>query len=241
MRIQVFSDLHTEFHRDFGRCFLDSLDPRDTDVLVVAGDLGVKDTLPFALTTLCSKFPHVVFVTGNHELYHSSPTAVETLRQTLLKKLSNLHWLDESVAIIDGQRFLGTTLWFCRSAETDRLQGHLNDFEYIQDFVPWVYEKNEQGRLFLEREVKRGDIVVTHHAPSPKSTHPKYVGSPLNVYFTCDVEGILWHQHPRLWIHGHMHDSCNYHMGSSQVVCNPFGYAAREENHKFQERLIFEV
>ena len=39
MKILVVSDLHLEFHEDGGREFLQTLDPRDAEVLVVAGDL----------------------------------------------------------------------------------------------------------------------------------------------------------------------------------------------------------
>jgi hypothetical protein len=44
---------------------------------------------------------------------------------------------------------------------------------------------------------------------------------------------ILQHQ-PRLWIHGHTHESFDYKIGKTRVVCNPRGYAAIEENKGFR-------
>ena len=43
----------------------------------------------------------------------------------------------------------------------------------------------------------------------------------------------LEHQ-PRLWIHGHTHESFDYQIGKTRVVCNPRGYASIEENHCFR-------
>jgi Icc-related predicted phosphoesterase len=40
---------------------------------------------------------------------------------------------------------------------------------------------------------------------------------------------ILEHQ-PRLWINCHTHESFDYEIGKTRVVCNPRGYASTEEN-----------
>jgi hypothetical protein len=29
---------------------------------------------------------------------------------------------------------------------------------------------------------------------------------------------------PKLWIHGHSHDCCDYALGQARVVANPLGY-----------------
>jgi len=44
---------------------------------------------------------------------------------------------------------------------------------------------------------------------------------------------ILEHQ-PRLWIHGHTHESFDYKIGKTRVVCNPRGYASTEKNKGFR-------
>ena len=37
-----------------------------------------------------------------------------------------------------------------------------------------------------------------------------------------------------LWIHGHIHESFDYKIGKTRVVCNPRGYASIEENKGFR-------
>ena len=239
-KIQIVSDAHFEFMRDAGESFVHDL-TSDADILVVAGDLApCKQLLP-ALGMLCKHFPQVVFVSGNHEFYNSSPAAIAKLRSQATKQLPNLHWLEESTTTIQGQRFVGTTLWFPTSPVAMMHREMLNDFAVIQHFNPWVFEKNSKAVSFLSKTVNSGDVVITHHAPSPRSTNPKYLGSPLNEFFVCDVEGLLETAQPKLWVHGHMHDSNDYKVGDTRVLNNPFGYACREENKSFQWKLILDL
>jgi predicted phosphodiesterase len=67
MKIQIVSDIHAEKHADHGKTFADLLDPAEVDVLVVAGDVGGVPQLAVTIPLLCAKYPHVVFVVGNHE------------------------------------------------------------------------------------------------------------------------------------------------------------------------------
>jgi hypothetical protein len=41
---------------------------------------------------------------------------------------------------------------------------------------------------------------------------------------------------PALWVHGHTHDSYDYWVGSTRVVCNPRGYD--DENIAFDPVLV---
>ncbi|MEO8655932.1 MAG: metallophosphoesterase, partial [Ramlibacter sp.] len=47
----------------------------------------------------------------------------------------------------------------------------------------------------------------------------------------------------QLWIHGHTHDSFDYRMNGTRVVCNPRGYAKNgvNENARFDPDFIAEV
>ena len=239
--LQVLSDLHFEFHRDGGAAFVDSLDPKGVDVLVVAGDLASAKLIEEALGRVCDRFAEVVFVAGNHEYYGGSPKRTGAVIARAVARHRNLHWLDESAAVVAGVRFVGTSLWFSDSPEGRLLRGQLNDFRVISDFEPWVYEKNARAREFLEAEVGAGDVVVTHHLPSPRSVHPKYQGDPLNRFFVCDVEGLMAAREPGLWIHGHTHEQVDYQVGRTRVVANPFGYLRHESQAGFRERLLIEV
>jgi hypothetical protein len=73
-------------------------------------------------------------------------------------------------------------------------------------------------------------IIVTHHAPSPYSISPEYEGSMLNPAFVSNLnEYIIKHPEIRLWCHGHVHSTFDYILGSTRVVCCPFGYNNENE------------
>lgn len=77
----------------------------------------------------------------------------------------------------------------------------------------------------LSRPFPGPTVVVTHHAPSPKSIHPRFAGSALNAAFVSDAEWLLRDRRARLWIHGHTHNSFDYEVEGTRVLCNPRGYA----------------
>jgi hypothetical protein len=52
-------------------------------------------------------------------------------------------------------------------------------------------------------------------------------------FFLCDVRKLIETAQPALWIHGHTHESCDYQIGRTRVVCNPYGYAGHEVNRAF--------
>ncbi len=83
-------------------------------------------------------------------------------------------------------------------------------------------------------------VVLTHHAPSPLSVAPRFKGSPLNPAFASDLTDLIWQHVPDLWIHGHVHDSFDYLLGDTRVVCNPRGYGS-ENALGFDPALIVEV
>ena len=242
MKVQLFSDVHFEFHADRGRAFVDALDPTDVDVLVVAGDLASSECLVRGLDLLCKRYPQVVFVTGNHSFYGSSPSAVRQLWLDAGRKHKNLHWLDDDAVTIDGVRFVGGTLWFAESEDSKRLQRHMNDFRAIGGgFDRWVYRKNLETRKYFADSLREGDVLVCHHLPSFKSVAPQYVGDPLNVFFVCDIEPLIAERKPQLVLHGHTHGSCDYKIGETRVVCNPYGYQGYEINKSFVEKLVIDV
>lgn len=238
LRCRVLSDLHFEFHDDGGRAFVESLDNRNVDVLIVAGDLTTQRHIRAALRMLCDRFRRVVYVLGNHEFYHSSLR--ETYESVLAAdiEMNNLAILDCDAVTIDDVRFVGCPLWFRRS---DADPSGMNDFRLIRDFESWVYAENARCIDYLERTVRPGDVVVTHYLPSQRSVAPRYIGSPLNPFFVCDVGPLIFEQQPALWVHGHTHDSCDYRIGATRVVCNPFGYKDHEENPRFDAGLTVEI
>lgn len=186
------------------------------------------------------KYPNVIVVLGNHDYYKASPSEVHEAMLRVTAKHRNLHWLENGTVRIDGVRFVGTTLWF-KENSNPTLSSWMTDFQVIRQFEPWVYLQNEASVHFLHETVQPDDVVITHHLPSFMSVSPKYAGHPLNAFFVSDVESVIQKGKPQLWIHGHTHESVDYHIGATRVLCNPFGYARQEENRKFNDHLIVEV
>ena len=87
-------------------------------------------------------------------------------------------------------------------------------------------------------------VVVGHHAPSKLSTKPRYKDDYLmNGAYSSDLsEFILDYPQIKMWTHGHTHDTFDYLMGSTRVVCNPRGYVNYEQRaDDFDPNIIFEV
>jgi len=238
MKLHIFSDCHFEFHRDGGESFINSLKPNQNEIAIIAGDLSSIQMLEKSFSLLCKQFGHVIFVCGNHELYGGSPSKLAICKSKI--DFLNLHWLDNSFVEIDGQRFIGSTLWFPRPNNVYAKKG-LNDFVKIKDFEPWVYEQNDNSIEFLQNELRSTDILISHHFPFKQSIHPEFKNSTLNQFFFAgdQVESIVMEKKPYVTIHGHTHSSFDYEiMGGMRVVCNPFGYAVYDENPAFDYNKI---
>jgi len=245
MQLQIMSDLHLEMHADRGAAFVRALDPTGVDVLVLAGDItgaARYDALADVFAPLAERYAHVVYVPGNHEYYKATPADVAANLKRLSRELPNVHAPDNGVAIVAGQRFVAGTMWFRRQAYAEALKGYLTDFHVIRGFEPWVYEQNAAFERLLHAELQPGDVVVTHHLPAPGSVWPRFVGSPLNAFFLCDVSAHIRARRPTLWIHGHTHERCDYREGDTRVVANPLGYPKELASQKrFDRRLLVEV
>lgn len=241
MKLRILSNLHFEFHRDQGRGFVNALHVDPEEILILAGDLATPKLLPDALHLLCQRFRQVVFVAGNHEYYGRSPDEVHDFLNNSVAQHANLHWLESSSITIEGQRFIGATLWFGEEAGQMPGRYFLNDFNIIDDFEPWVYEQNARAVAYLTRNVQPTDVVVTHHLPAQACVAPKWQGSPLNPFFVHDMEPLIRARQPKLWVHGHTHTAGDVQVGQTRIITNPFGYLGSEARDGFVDRLVVQV
>lgn len=237
MRLRILSDLHLEFHRDGGRTFIEGQRDVGYDVLVLAGDISTLNGLPSVMEWFrdAAGTRPILWVPGNHEYYGASVSSMQDFLARWADPL--LHGLDNRVVVLEGQRFVGSTLWFSHSGGWDPLDDRLNDFFQIDGFRKWVGDHARASVTFLHENVREHDVVVTHHLPHPRSVHPRFEGDPLNRYFLNDVSEIVERVGASLWIHGHTHVSLDYRVGRTRVLCNPFGYLRFEENPDFDEHL----
>lgn len=244
MKIQVLSDLHGEFFPEVDVFLhqLKKLVSKKADILIVVGDLS-SAYIRYPLQFLSENWKHVIFVPGNHDFYGSSiPDTMRELRE-IEKKHKNLHILQNNSVFIDGQRFVGSSLWFRETPESLANMKKLNDFRLIENAAIDIYEENRKAVQYLESIIKHNDVVITHSSPTVKSISERFVNSDINCYFVCPMRnlGHISFESPKLWIHGHTHDSFDYTIDTTRVICNPFGYYRREENPKFKAKKIIEI
>ncbi len=241
MKLQIMSDLHLEFHHDRGQAFISRLDSSSVDVLVLAGDICTYSQIPGVFSAFCEKYPAVIFTYGNHEFYRSGFRSVRQAFSEIAARFNNLYILDNSIAKINGQRFVGTSLWFSEQEDSPAFEKHLNDFSCIEDFRDLVYKENMLATQFLEENLSPDDIVVTHHLPSMVDVPPEYQQHPLVRFFVCEMDHLILKQRPALWIHGHTHRSCDYLIGETHLLCNPYGYFDHELNKDFSPQLYIDL
>lgn len=261
MRFLILSDLHFEFHPDGGRAFVDSLPTRDDcDSVILAGDIADSRTIVPALRMFCDRFDDVIHVPGNHEYYGSSlvdvDAAIRTLQQTddierdgeypgEYKVGDVLSFLPVAGTLLYGNTTLvAGTMWYPNdgSPEHEAHKYGMADLFNVGGLEPEIYERNAR---FCDRHSKlataRPNVVVTHHLPSMRSVHPKFKGSPLNRFFVSPMDKWIEENQPALWVHGHTHESCDYRIGNTRILCNPYGYHGHEVNKNFKRDLIVEV
>lgn len=253
MKIQLISDLHLSVQGMPA--------PRtDADVVVIAGDLArPKGSIAWA----AQYEQPTLFVAGNHEFYGSDlETTVAQLREHA--KGTQVHVLECDEWRFEDVRFLGCTLWSDYRLITDPVQRELGlqqaktmvrDFSRIavapggsELFTPAVSQSLfDKSVAWLEAKFGQPHdgptVVVTHFAPARGSIHPRFAGSPLNACFVSDIEDRIRRWQPQLWLHGHVHDSFDYAVGSTRVVANPRGYAPGGvvENAHFDPSFVIEI
>lgn len=187
MKLHVLSDLHLS---------VSGLErPRtDADAVILAGDIArPKEAIAWA-----AGFGRpVLYVAGNHEFYGGDLTG--TMRE--LKRFSagtDVRVLDCEETVFGGARFLGATLWTdfalfgdgeergwaiaqaralvrdfsrIRVGETsDLLFSPADAMALFRRHVAWLQSK-------LDEPFPGPTVVVTHHAPSPQSLHPRFANA----------------------------------------------------------------
>ena len=176
MKIAVCSDIHLEF----GTISLDNTE--GADVLILGGDICVAKDLntrdEYALMDRfgrseawhtffqeCSaRFPHVIYIAGNHEHYHGDFRDTITRLRDKLGYLRNLHILDKEILTVDDVTFIGGTLWTDMNNEDPitllHMKGMMNDFRCVDNSHRMVnfksYEQihgvdNREKPIFKER------------------------------------------------------------------------------------------
>lgn len=247
--VQYASDWHNEWAPTNGIIPM----PIVGDILVLAGDIVVDIPQLQAIMEQIPSCVSVVYVMGNHEYYGWDWSVAECAYAKAVHAWPHMHLLQNSTVILRGIRFVGTTLWSALSGRLPAIayQQYVADYDQIGDahghtISPTMTQLwHQQAVDFLRRTLSEPwhgpTIVVTHHAPSFLSEHPKWAGSEIRGAFCSSLEDCIETYQPDAWIHGHVHESCDYFIGKTHVVCNPFGIWGTNENPQFNPVALIRV
>jgi predicted phosphodiesterase len=263
MRLWILSDLHLE-----QSVWQPPTDMKGrADVVVLAGDIHnpLTRSIAWAASHMAPGCAfdgmEVLLVPGNHE-YYRRDIEEQALAARHAAKDAGVHLLDGHESLIGGVRFLGITLWTnyllygdSEVAMQAATQG-INDHRLISfkggRFAPYDAMKQHFRELhWLEDQIALRPfagptVVVTHHCVSKKSVHSRWGETPISAAFASNLDAFVAASGAALWIHGHTHDSFDYMLGATRVVCNPKGYGPSvlggiPENTVFDERLVIEI
>ena len=225
MKFGIISDLHMEFQP-----WLHEPDP---DLFY----LNAGDTHPQWLTRdyVHSLFKGKVFsVKGNHDYYGGSfkDAAMDFPESIFVEK-------PEGGML----KIAGAPLWTYITPERWwDFRDYMMDYRNIKGMNYDLYlnaHKTQHDYLFGVG----ADIWVIHHLPSFESVHEKYRHSSGNDFFATELSHKIMDMKkpPKLIVHGHTHEECDYMIGNTRVVCHPRGYPNEHTGYKDYVPKIVEV
>jgi len=265
MKIALVSDVHLEF----GDLDFDNTD--NADVLILGGDICVAADIaqrdPYNtmgeeyrsnrfhafFERCCDRFPHVIFVVGNHEHYNGDFAKTIPHFRDVLGYLKNLYILEKETFVLDDITFIGGTLWTDMNKRDTRtlheISRMMNDFRCVSNsaklndqrgWTDWfsttdAADDHAAMVAFIDQTIAANPsgqyVVVGHHSPSRLSTHPRYQHQHImNGGYSSELDDfILDHPQIQLWTHGHTHEDFDYMIGGCRILCNPRGYINYEE------------
>jgi Icc-related predicted phosphoesterase len=265
MKIALVSDVHLEFGD------LDFENDSGADVLILGGDICIANDMaqrdPYNTMgeqyrsnrfhdffQRCSdRFPHVIFIVGNHEHYHGDFAKTVPHFKDVLGYLPNLHILEKETFVLDDITFIGGTLWTDMNRRDNRtlhdISRMMNDFRCVDNTNKIEDGRGWPGRFtttdaandhdamvaFIDQTVAANPagryVVVGHHSPSRLSTHPKYQDQfIMNGGYSSSLDDFIQDRPQiKLWTHGHTHEDFDYMIAGCRILCNPRGYINYEE------------
>lgn len=259
MKIRIMSDIHNDVNYKYPFRLADV-----DKFTIVAGDISGSryDTIKWVNDNMRNG----IIIGGNHSGYSDNNVSLQLIHKELseyYKISNNVSYLENAYKIIDDIVFIGATLWtdFKLYGKSFQLWDMQNAIKFMNDYRYNHYEDrigmrllrpedtlnmfNESFNFIKETVEKFKDkkvVVITHHAPSIKSIHTKYLNGYTNACYASNLEQfIMDNSNIKLWIHGHVHNNFDYMIGDCRVVCNPRGYEMHMENLEFNPDFEVEI
>jgi len=263
MKILILSDLHLEF----GYFFIPEVENEKETVVVLAGDIGLvkkEHTYRDFIKNTCDRFKNVIWILGNHEFYNANfPTALAKVWNATLDH-ENLYVVDKETVVINGVAFVCATMWTnfdnYNVMTMYDAQLYMKDYTYIRtgpESEPWRQKLQPLDTLadhrraveyifpeiIKQKENGKKVVVVTHHLPSFQSIHmdKNREWHFLNGAYASELFEDIADTKPNVWIHGHTHNSSDYMIEETRVICNPRGYKGEVLNKDFNSTFTIEV
>ncbi|MBA9087285.1 hypothetical protein FHR92_003769 [Fontibacillus solani] len=252
----LISDLHLDFYvRDYWdwdkevtptaaqiiQAFAESIIPDSpSSVLVIAGDLGHKNShSQLLLTFLAKKYDHVLFTNGNHDLYLFPNEKEHVIYNRSIERWQELKEMASEipgVTVLDGNKvtindvtFGGTSLWYDYTFglklgySWKKLDAywfsHFNDSNYITECPDFAEEMKKLDAIF-----DSCDVVITHVSPDDSRVNPRYRVDPMTSFYYFDGSEFLSRAKGKVWCFGHVHYRQMYINRGCLLVNNALGY-----------------
>ena len=255
MRIKLLSDLHLEGRQGYQNKANDWAEFKGEDVLVLAGDIAVgPDAVEAAISYFKDQgFTNIIYVPGNHELYHHNRDDFDTL-MVKARRAGAITLNANEIIKIEDVSFYGGTLWTNFGddpiAKSAARRG-INDFRVIDNWYVDAAEAEYARQVeFIKAatQITEGKkVVVTHFLPAMECVAERYrtgsVEMLLNKYFANNLGDWLSYQSNMTWLFGHTHDAMDFTIGETRLVSNPLGYARESipDFARFNAEKVIEV
>lgn len=244
MKMQVVSDLHLESYENYQQIPEDTIIP-SAPILALLGDIAYSqsDVLRDFLRFQSSRFELVIFLAGNHEFHSEDGDPVEDKLEWMrhiASESENIIFLEKDALEINNVIILGTTLWsyipeyakidaqYCVSDYQHIFMKQDNQIKSINPEITnnwflknasWLQEQIEKA----ENE-KKHVIVLSHHAPvAIKTSHPRFIRSPIKSCFSTDLKRLLSSPSIKIWACGHTHYNFDFIISGTRVLSNQKG------------------
>lgn len=248
LKIHYLSDIHLEYY-DLTKIsrLLKQIVPQST-ICVLAGDIGYpfQSTYEAFLHGIHSKFEHIFLIHRNHEYYQlknnkgkNNEEIVQKTREIIEShNLHKIHFLHNSYYDLPNSnfRFIGSIL----SSKIEDPRYLSNDYELIyQSSISKLNQTHELCKNYIQNELieaqnkEKKVIMISHHLPSFKLNHQKYVKY-INYHqcFSSHSDDLI-NDPVKLWIFGHTHTNINMNINNVLCIANPIGYKGENLNTNF--------
>jgi Icc-related predicted phosphoesterase len=244
MNVLLLSDLHLENPGFVPYPNIDDI-PESVDVVVLAGDIHVGTQGVAWAKKSFSRWP-VLYVPGNHEFYGGEyHETLANMRQACLNSnvqllqhdcaviggmrfLGATLWTD-FLLFVDP---LGEIAYNEQAWAMADVASYMSDFDgrvTVQDSpvqppvqmtpthtVQWHSSSMSWLKGMLNTPFAGQSVVITHHAPCPRSVAPQFARHRLTPAYASQLDSTL--QYATCWLHGHVHHDVDYEDSGCRIV-----------------------